>query len=84
MNILLWLAELIGGVVLRQWFERLLGRREQEPTAQSIQLEARNEQQKAVIKEQKEEVKVDQTVSSMSDSSIRSELHNEWTDEGDK
>lgn len=82
--ILLWLAEAIGGAVLKHWVEGLLGRKASAPDPQVIaeasRADAKAAQSEQIAQAAQDRVKVDQQVMSAGADAARADMAKNWND----
>ena len=82
-GILLWLAEVVGGVALKSWLQRTFGwagaKDVAKTQAEASRAEAEVQAQAQVIKAEKAREKVDANVAGGTVADQRNELRDDWT-----
>lgn len=80
MGILLWLAEVVGGVALKTWLARTFGWAGKDTTAiEASRAEAEVQAQAQVITAEKSREQVDAKVDAGGVAADRNELRDDWT-----
>jgi len=80
--ILLWLAEQLGGAVLKHWFEGLLGRKAPAPDpkiiAEASRADAKAAQAEQIAQANADRAKVDQQVMTKGADAARQDMAKNW------